>query len=173
MIKTIFLDRDGVVNVDKGYVYKIEDFEFMPFVIDDLRLLQSRGFQIIIITNQSGIARGYYRVKDYKKLTRYYLKELKKQGVKGIKVLFCPHLKEGKVKKFAKECDCRKPNVGLFEKAIKKYKVDTNNSFAVGDKERDLEITKKYSGIKGFIINGETDKFPKISRLSELVEREV
>ena len=119
--KTVFLDRDGVINVDRGYVFKVEDFEFFPDTLLALKTLQDRGYQIIIITNQSGIARGFYTVRQYKNLTSYYLKQFKRYGIKNVKVLFCPHHPNAKIKKYKKECNCRKPGIALFEKAIKKY----------------------------------------------------
>ncbi len=169
--KTIFLDRDGVINVDKHYLYKIQDFEFFYDTIFALKEFQKMGYQLIIITNQSGIARGYFTVKDYKKLTKYYLGCLKENGVKKVKVLFCPHLPDASIKKYKKECDCRKPKIGLFEKAIKKYKVDLNNCYAVGDKERDLAICNQYSSIKGFLVDYAGKQDRALNSLSELIEK--
>lgn len=167
---TIFLDRDGTINVDKHYLYKKEDFEFFPDTIFALKEFQKLGYQLIIVTNQSGIARGYYTIRDYKKLTRYYLRLLRKEGIKGVKVLFCPHHGSGKVKKFVKNCSCRKPQLGLFEKAIKKYKVDLNDCFAVGDKERDLAICVRYSSIKGFLVDYSCQGKGDINSLSDLID---
>lgn len=172
MRKTIFLDRDGVINRDSGYVYKVEDFEFMPNVLEDLIHLHALGFQIIIITNQSGIARGYYTARDYKKFTKHYLSILKKNGIKDVKVLYCPHHPDGKIKRYSKHCKCRKPEIGLFEKAIKKYDVDISQSFVVGDRERDLTVSKKYKSIKPFIINSESNNYPTINRLLDIIKIE-
>ena len=168
--KTLFLDRDGVINVDKSYVYKIEDFEFEEFVVEDLKFIFDEGYQIIIITNQSGIARGYYTVKEYKKLTKYYLNIFKANKIHGVKVLFCPHHPEGKIKRYATECECRKPGLKLFEKAIKKYNVDINNSIVVGDSLRDLELTKKYPQIKGYLFKTKSGNYETISRLKEIIK---
>ena len=171
MKKTIFLDRDGVINIDTGYVYKKEDFHFIDYILADLKTLYDLGYQIIIITNQSGIARGYYSVKEYDKLTKYYLKEMKKAGIHRVKVFFCPHHPDAVIKKYKKNCNCRKPNTGLFKYTIKKYKVDVNNSFVVGDKIRDLTISKEYPNIKPFLIHSYNDSFETIERVIDILEK--
>ena len=171
MKKTIFLDRDGVINIDSGYVYKKEDFHFVENVLDDLKMLYDLGFQIIIVTNQSGIARGYYNVKDYKKLTKYYLKEMRKAGIGQVKVLFCPHHPEASIARYKKDCNCRKPKTGLFRYAIKKYKVDVNNSFVIGDKVRDLVISKEFPQIRPYLIHSYNDGYETIERLTEILNK--
>ena len=145
--KAIFLDRDGTINVDKGYVYKIEDFEFLPGAIEALRLLQEAGFILIIITNQSGIARGYYTKEDFERLNRWMLTELERHGVHIAAVYYCPHLPAEKgenipleLKKYRINCSCRKPKLELFEKAIRDFNIDLSQSFAIGDKPRDCTI---------------------------------
>ena len=138
--KAIFLDRDGTINVDKGYVHKIEDFEFIPGVIEALRVLQSKGYLLIVITNQSGIARGYYSEEDFQKLNSYMISEFEKNGVVISDVLYCPHLPDAPIVAYRKSCNCRKPGLGLFEKAIDKWNIDLSRSYAIGDKERDLSI---------------------------------
>ena len=152
--KAVFLDRDGTINVDHGYVYKIEDFEFLPGVIEALKILQEKGYLLIIITNQSGIARGYYTEEDYYKLTEHVLTELEKEGIYIADVLFCPHLPDAKIEKYRADCDCRKPNLGLFEKAVRLWSIDLSQSFAAGDKIRDLHICYE-SECKGFLITEE------------------
>ena len=149
--KAIFLDRDGTINVDKGYVYKIEDFEFIPGAIEALRMLQNKGYLLIVITNQSGIARGYYSESDFQKLNSYMVSELKKEGVVISDVLYCPHLPDAPIAAYRKDCDCRKPKLGLFEKAIQKWDIDLSKSYAVGDKERDLSICLN-SNCKGILL---------------------
>lgn len=149
--KAVFLDRDGTINVDHGYVYKIEDFEFLPGAIDALRILQDKGYLLIIITNQSGIARGYYTEDDYDMLTKYMLNELKKEGINIADVFHCPHLPDAKVEKYRVDCDCRKPKLGLFEQAVRKWNIDLAQSYAVGDKARDCVICDS-TPCKGFVI---------------------
>ncbi len=93
MNKAIFLDRDGTINVDKAYVYKIEDWEFIDGVKEALKILQSLGYKLIVITNQSGIARGYYTKNDAEKLFDYMTKELKKEDINIEKIYYCPHIR--------------------------------------------------------------------------------
>ena len=137
MNKAIFLDRDGTINVDYGYVYQREKLKFVDGVILALKRLQAAGFLLIIITNQSGIGRGYFNMEQYKKFEQYFLDRLAYEKVYINKVYFCPHLEE-------ENCTCRKPKTGLFEKAAKEYDIDWQQSYAIGDRERDLCICKKY-----------------------------
>ena len=142
--KTIFLDRDGTINIDRDYVYKISDFEFIPNAPNALKLLQDAGYLLIIITNQSGIARGYYTEDDYNVLNDWMLKTLKeKYNVHITASYFCPHHPSGAVEKYRIDCNCRKPQIGLFEQAIKDFDIDVDHSFAVGDKLRDLAICER------------------------------
>ena len=150
MKRAVFLDRDGVINEDLGYVYRPEDFHLLPGVPQALRLLQEAGFQLVIITNQSGIARGYYTEEDFKKLCGYMDGLLAEQGVKKIPVYHCPHL-EG-------NCECRKPKTGLFYRAARELGICFRGSWAIGDKERDLSICEK-EPVRGILIsNGAQSK---------------
>ena len=149
--KAIFLDRDGTINVEKNYLYKIEDFEFMEGVLETLKKLSDAGFLLIIITNQSGIARGYYTEKDYGILNSWLLENFAKNGISITASYFCPHLPDASVERYRTICNCRKPNTGLFEQAVKDFNIDLKKSFAIGDKIRDLAICEK-SDCKGFLI---------------------
>lgn len=174
MNKAIFLDRDGTINIDKNYIFKIEDFEFIPGAIQGLKLMQEAGFKLIIITNQSGIARGYYSVDDYEKLNEWIIINLATYGVKIDAVYYCPHHPEGKIDEYSIKCNCRKPNLGLFEKAINELNIDLDNSYAIGDKIRDLSICN-HSKVKGIILcnrNEEKELFfdKKIKVTSNLLD---
>jgi len=135
VIKVAFLDRDGVINIDHGYIHTADRFEFFSGSVEALRLLNNNGFTIIIVTNQSGIGRGYYSESDYQLLTQWYVKVLADQGVVIGDVFHCPHAPED-------SCDCRKPKGGLFLQALDKYSVDLNHSFMVGDKVSDITAAK-------------------------------
>ena len=132
MQKAIFLDRDGVINVEKDYVYKIEEFEFIEGVFDTLKAFQKEGFLLFIITNQSGIGRGYYKIEDFKLLTSWMLKEFEKEGITISQVEFCPHSPD-------EICQCRKPKTGMIENILKNFSIDLEHSWLIGDKEADIK----------------------------------
>ncbi len=156
MNKAIFLDRDGTINVEKHYLYKISDFEFLPGVVDALRKLQRAGYLLIIVTNQSGIGRGYYTESDFQKLNDWMVSTLKEQGVTIVDVYYCPHLPDAQVEEYRKECNCRKPKLGMYQQAILDYNIQIGQSYAIGDKIRDCAICES-SPCKGFLI-GENEK---------------
>ena len=131
-MKVIFLDRDGVINKEVGYLHKIEDFEFIDGVFDACINFQSSGYQIIVVTNQSGIERGYYREDDFQTVTQWMLEQFINHGVQILDVFFCPHGPDS-------NCDCRKPKPGMFNQAKNKYGIDMENSWMIGDKEADIQ----------------------------------
>ena len=137
-IKTIFLDRDGVINKEVGYLHKIEDFEFIDSVFDACLYFQSLGYQIIIVTNQSGIERGYYSENDFHIVNNWMLEQFKDQGIDILDVFFCPHGPES-------NCDCRKPKPGMFNQANEKYNIDMKSSWMIGDKEADIQAANAAS----------------------------
>lgn len=130
--KVIFLDRDGVINHDFGYVSKIEKFEFIDGVFDSCRYFLSLGYEIIIVTNQSGIGRAYYTNDDFLELTRYMCEEFKKEGVDVLKVYHCPHAPSD-------NCDCRKPAIGMILQSLNDFNIDLENSWLIGDKISDIQ----------------------------------
>ena len=163
MNKAIFLDRDGTINVEKHYLYKIEDFEFLPGVVDALKILQEAGYLLIIITNQSGIGRGYYTEEDFQKLNDWMISTLKQQGVMIADVYFCPHLPDAQVAEYRKECNCRKPKLGMYKQAILDYNIQVGKSYAIGDKIRDCAICQDMPCC-GFLI-GNNEKPEVISEV--------
>lgn len=153
MNKAVFLDRDGTINIDYGYVYKYEDFKFVDGAIEAMKMLKQAGYLLIVITNQSGIARGYFSEEDFKILNEKLAKYLKGYGITIDAVYHCPHLNEG--------CTCRKPATGLFYRAAEKFNIDFSKSFAIGDRMRDLSICMEQP-VKGYLISG-NDKMKKES----------
>ena len=147
MKKAIFLDRDGVINKDSGYVHAIEDFHFLPGVFEALRTFEALGYLLIIVTNQSGIGRGYYTQKDFETLTDWMKKELQKRDIHIAGVYHCPHHPDD-------GCGCRKPQPGLILQAAKDFDVDLSRSWMIGDKQSDIEAAKN-AGIQNAILLGE------------------
>ena len=133
MQKCLFLDRDGIINKDIGYAYKSADFEFMPGIFELCQHFQQKGYIIVIITNQSGIARGFYSEEDFKNLNNWLHSEFNKQHITITDVLHCPHHPD-----ITGPCNCRKPEPGMLLTAIKKYRIEPQFSIMVGDKESDM-----------------------------------
>ncbi len=142
--RAIFLDRDGVINVDKGYVCKIDDFEFTEGVFEALREFQKRGFLLIVVTNQSGIGRGLYSSEDFKTLTAWKLDELKKRDIFIDEIYHCHHDPDS-------GCECRKPAPGMLLKAKEKFNIDMQNSWMIGDKKSDIDAAYN-AGVKNTIL---------------------
>lgn len=134
MNKAIFLDRDGTLNIDEGYTYKTNDLKFFPDVFEALSLLKEK-FKFIIITNQSGIGRGYYSKEDFLRFNSRLVNELKKEGIQIEKTYFCPHHPE-------EMCDCRKPNIRFMKEAEKEFDLDLKGSWVIGDHPHDIELGK-------------------------------
>ena len=151
MNKAVFLDRDGTINIEKHYLYKVEDFEFLPGVVDALKDLQQAGYLLIITTNQSGIARGYYTEQDFQRLNEWMVTTLKQQGVIITDVYYCPHLPDAQVEAYRKDCNCRKPKLGMYEQAIIDHDIDLSQSYAIGDKIRDCAICES-TACEGYLI---------------------
>lgn len=136
-IKAAFLDRDGVINRDKNYVYKICDFEFMPDAVAGLRLLQTLGYALVVVTNQSGIGRGYFSEQAYQRFSDHMVSQLASEGIELAGVYFCPHLpQESSV---AGRCRCRKPAPGMIVDAARDLDVELAQSIMIGDKSSDVE----------------------------------
>jgi D-glycero-D-manno-heptose 1,7-bisphosphate phosphatase len=135
----VFLDRDGVVNWDDGYTHRIEDFRILPGVVEELRRLRSLGYLLVLVTNQAGIARGYYTEQDYEAFTKHLLSELAGQGAALDAVYYCPHHPEGTVARYATQCDCRKPRPGMILAAMREHGIDASQSWLVGDKLSDVQ----------------------------------
>ena len=152
-MKAVFFDRDGVINVDVDYLYKIEDFKWTEGCIETLVLLTQLGYKIFIVTNQSGVARGYYTEADVQKLHAYIASEADKFSAKIEKFYYCPHLKDGSVPEYAIDCDCRKPKPGMILKAFAEYELNKDECFLIGDGKRDVEAAQA-AGIKGYLYQG-------------------
>ena len=129
--KFIFLDRDGTINVERNYLYEISKFEFEYKAVEGLISLASQDFNLIIITNQSGIGRGYYTIKDFTMLQSYIIRKCSSYGVEFLGYVACPHYKEN--------CECRKPKDGMLRAIQERFEIDKEYSWIVGDKVSDTE----------------------------------
>ena len=137
--KAAFIDRDGVLNQERGFVHRIEDFAFVTGAIAALQALQSAGYLLVVITNQSGIARGLYAEAEYLALTAHMRECLHVAGVRLDAVEYCPHLPDAPVELYRLDCDCRKPKPGMLIKAIRALDIDPETSFIVGDRLSDID----------------------------------
>ena len=155
--RVVFLDRDGTINREVNYLYKVEDFEYEAGAVKGLKMLQEAGFGLIVITNQSGIARGMYTEEDYRRLMSWMEGDLLKQGIRLLGTYYCPHHPDAVIEKYRKRCRCRKPEKGLFEQAIAEHDVDIRHSYAIGDRLRDCSICSR-ENIQGFLIGQSEDK---------------
>jgi D-glycero-D-manno-heptose 1,7-bisphosphate phosphatase len=142
--KAVFLDRDGVINKEIGYLHKITDFIFIEGVFKSCNYFLKNGFKLIIITNQSGIGRGYYQEKDFYLLNQWMHDQFERHGITILETFFCPHLPE-------QDCNCRKPKPGLIKEASQKYNIDLKNSWMIGDKEVDIKAANS-AGISNTIL---------------------
>lgn len=137
--KCVFLDRDGTLIQDKGYVYQKKDLTFLYGVPQALKILKRKGFKLIVITNQSGVSRGYFTLRDVHAFHQYMNRCLRiEAGVEIDDFFVCPHLPSGCIAPYNILCDCRKPKPGLIYKAMEKYPIDISASYMVGDKLTDI-----------------------------------
>ncbi|WP_152395468.1 D-glycero-alpha-D-manno-heptose-1,7-bisphosphate 7-phosphatase [Paenibacillus guangzhouensis] len=139
MNKAVFFDRDGVINVEKNYVYKIEDFEFVDGIFDVMKHFQSLGYLLIVITNQAGIGRGYYSEEDFHKLNDWMIERFKVEGIEITKVYYSPYHPEHGIGEYKKDSWCRKPNPGMILQAKDDFDIDLRESILFGDKDSDIE----------------------------------
>ena len=153
--KIAFLDRDGVINssnLNNGYVGSLKHFKWIPGAIKAIKFLNEKKYKVVVVSNQSGVARGFFTVKDVKGIHSYIQKKLKKNQAKIDKFYFCPFHKDVIIKKYKKNSSLRKPNIGMFRLAQKKWNIDKKNSFMIGDQKTDMQFAKM-AKIKGYLFN--------------------
>ncbi|PCS21742.1 D-glycero-beta-D-manno-heptose 1,7-bisphosphate 7-phosphatase [Candidatus Enterovibrio escicola] len=138
----VFIDRDGVINIDHGYLNKVDDFEYIDGVFDACRSLKMMGYLLVLITNQSGIARGYYTEDDFLSLTEWMKWEFSNRGVNFDGIYYCPHHPKYGYGMYKKDCDCRKPKPGMLIDASSTLKIDMENSVMIGDKVSDIRAAE-------------------------------
>lgn len=149
----LFLDRDGVINVDKGYVSRIEDFEWIPGAAEAIAAFNARNWFVFVVTNQSGIARNYYTEADMQALHEWMLAELARKNAHVDQIYYCPFHEAGENPAYRKTSFDRKPNPGMLLKAMADYPVKRELSFLIGDKDTDMEAARA-AGVAGFMFRG-------------------
>jgi len=145
MNKAVFLDRDGVINVERGYTHRIEDFVILPDVVEQLQLFLEKGYHLIIVSNQSGVAKELYTQQDVETVHSFLMNELTKSNIRISEIYYCIHHPD------VSNCICRKPDSLFVEKGVARFNIDPAQSYFIGDKERDVEAAEK-AGVKGILI---------------------
>ena len=142
-VPAVFFDRDGTLNIDVHYLHRPEDFIWTPDAPAAIRRLNERGILTIVVTNQSGVARGYYPEEDVCRLHDWMNEELKKEGAHLDALFYCPHHIDGKIPEYTKACSCRKPATGMIDVACTKYNIDRTRAVLIGDSESDMECARR------------------------------
>ncbi|MBC7196175.1 MAG: D-glycero-beta-D-manno-heptose 1,7-bisphosphate 7-phosphatase [Deferribacterales bacterium] len=137
---TVFIDRDGTINRDAGYINSLDNFEVYPFAPQAIKLLKDNGYLVVIITNQAGIARGIFTENFLEKIHNKMRKILQKNGTDVDGIFYCPHYKGSKMPEYAIDCDCRKPKIKMIEDAIKTLPIDRDSMYMIGDKYTDIQM---------------------------------
>lgn len=150
--KALFLDRDGVINIDHGHVFQKEKFDFIDGIFELCMRAQELGYLLIVVTNQAGIAKGYYTQEQFLELTGWIENEFKKRGIKITKTFYCPYHLEGKLEKYRKDHEDRKPSPGMILKAIEEFNIDPEMSLIIGDKETDMQAGNAAKISKKFLV---------------------
>ncbi len=138
MRAAVFLDRDGVINIDTGYVATADEFEFVPGVLEACAQLVAKGYALVVVTNQSGIARGFYDEQAFSRLTDWMRERFAAAGAPLTAVYYCPHHPDKGVDRYRRVCDCRKPEPGMLLRAMAEHGLDPQRSIMVGDKASDM-----------------------------------
>jgi D-glycero-D-manno-heptose 1,7-bisphosphate phosphatase len=149
----LFLDRDGVINVDRNYVYRVEDFEWIEGAVETIKTFNQRGWWVFVVTNQSGIARGFYSEDQMQELHVWLAKELETRGARIDRIYHCPYHEDGTIERYRKDSFDRKPKPGMLLQAMTDFPVIKERSLMIGDKQADLEAAKA-AGIRGFLFTG-------------------
>jgi D-glycero-D-manno-heptose 1,7-bisphosphate phosphatase len=152
--KAVFLDRDGVINVDHGYVYRKEDFEFVDGIFEACRRFQEQGYLLIVVTNQSGIARNMYTEPQFQELTDWMVERFKEQGVIISRVYHCPHHPDFGPED-ERDCDCRKPRAGMLERGVREFHLDPSRCIMIGDKQSDVDAANNAKIGKSFLLSSQ------------------
>ncbi len=150
----VFLDRDGTINEEMGYINHSDRFIIFPFVAESIKVFNSLDFRVIVVTNQSGIARGYFDESLVVELHDRLINEMKEKNAIIDSIYYCPHHPvEGKGK-YLLDCNCRKPRPGMIETAVKEHEIDLDKSYMIGDRYKDILFAKKLNIKSAFVLTG-------------------
>jgi D-glycero-D-manno-heptose 1,7-bisphosphate phosphatase len=164
-----FLDRDGVLNIDHGYAHRPEQLEWVEGAAEAVRLLNEAGYYVLVVTNQSGVARGLYNETDVKSLHAHMQEILSSHGAHIDAFYYCPHHPDGSIKSLAVQCRCRKPGPGMLEQAAREWPINIGASFLIGDRDHDMAAAAAFK-IRGIKFNSQTASLVDVVR-RELAER--
>jgi D-glycero-D-manno-heptose 1,7-bisphosphate phosphatase len=151
--KAVFFDRDGVLNQDSGYPYLPEHMRWMSGAFEAVKAANHAGYKVFVVTNQSGVARGFFTEEDVQSLHGWMIKQFKAQGAKIEEIIYCPHHVDEGRGTYRVECECRKPKPGMIQTLVKKHGLDTAKSLFIGDRDIDMEAAKA-AGVKGHLFIG-------------------
>mgnify|MGYP000035074607 FL=1 len=165
--KCVFLDRDGVLNKDVGYISNIKEFKIYPYTGKAIKFLNDEGYLVILITNQAGVGRGLITIKELNSIHLYLKKRIKKNKAIINDIYFCPYHPTHGIGKYKKNTQDRKPGSGMIKKAIKKWNIDIKNSFMIGDRKKDL-LCSKGAGVKFYYKSKKKNLYQQVK---ELVKR--
>lgn len=151
MNRAVFLDRDGVIVEDPDYVYRIDQLKLIPGSAEAIKLLNENNFLTIIVTNQAGIAKGYFTEEDTVSFNELMEEKLREHNARIDAIYYCPHHPNAEIEKYRINCDCRKPKSGMLKKAEKDFIIDLRSSFIIGDRLSDIEAGKSI-GCKAIMV---------------------
>ena len=147
----VFLDRDGTINLDAGYIDRLERFELYPFAIDAMRIFKQAGYLVVILTNQAGVAHGIYGEDVVATLAAYLADRAARGGARIDGHYYCPHSPDAAVPKYRVECECRKPKPGMARRAAEELGIDLGRSVVIGDRWRDIAVARAV-GCRGILV---------------------
>jgi D-glycero-D-manno-heptose 1,7-bisphosphate phosphatase len=147
----VFMDRDGTINEQRGYINHISRFALVPGTAEAIRLLNRHRYLAIIVSNQSGVARGYFPLQLVEDVHSHMRELLKKENAVIDGIFFCPHYRTGVVSEYTVDCDCRKPRTGLIKSACETFDIDMTNSYVIGDRCTDIELAER-SNLRGILV---------------------
>lgn len=151
--RAVFFDRDGVLNVDKGYVHKTEDFVWLDTAVEAIRLLNQHGVLVFVVTNQAGVARGFYGEDDVRRLHAHIQSELARNGARIDDFRYCPHHPDAVIEAYRSDCAWRKPRDGMIRDLLRQWRVDPGASRLFGDKSSDVEAGMS-AGVRSMLVDG-------------------